>query len=171
MSGKSPALIALFAVLTAAGGLISIPAGPAPLTLQNLFTILSGALLGPVGGALSQAAYIVMGIAGLPVFSGGGSGMAHLLGPTGGYLIGFIAAAYISGIFSGRGKVLIGFAAGVLTIYAVGIPWLKLWLGLGWTEAIIAGAAIFIPGDIIKIIASLGIYRGVLASGVMHKWR
>ncbi len=174
MSGKSPALIALFAVLTAAGGLISVPAIAAPMTLQNLFTILSGALLGPAGGALSQAVYIVMGVAGLPVFSGGGSGIGHLLGPTGGYLIGFIGAAYVSGIFALRGKVLAGFAAGIIFIYLTGLPWLKFWLQLSWIEAFVAGAAIFIPGDIIKIIAALGIYRGVRSSGVLEgtrKWQ
>jgi biotin transport system substrate-specific component len=92
-------LITLFAALTALGARVTIPLPftPVPVTLQVLFPLLAGLLLGGKRGALSQAEYVAAGLAGFPVFAKGGSGLAYLFGPTGGYLLGFIAAAFVVG--------------------------------------------------------------------------
>jgi biotin transporter BioY len=93
------AFITLFAALTALGARVTVPLPftPVPVTLQVLFPLLAGLLLGSKRGALSQAEYVAAGLAGLPVFAKGGSGLAYLFGPTGGYLLGFIAAAFLVG--------------------------------------------------------------------------
>jgi biotin transport system substrate-specific component len=88
---------AMFGAATAMGAYIMIPLPPVPITLQTLFVVLAGALLGGRLGALSQVVYLLLGIIGLPVFHGGKGGLGILLGPTGGYLVGFIAAAYVVG--------------------------------------------------------------------------
>ena len=97
-----------FAALTAAGAQIEIPNSPVPFTLQTLFVLLSGALLGPRLGTVSMLAYLGAGAAGLPVFSSFGFGVARLLGPTGGYLLAFPAAAFVAGSLSGSVRPLSG---------------------------------------------------------------
>ena len=89
-------LIAIFATLTTLGAYIHIPLTPIPITLQTLFTYLSGTLLGGRLGALSQLVYVLMGMLGLPVYAGGKAGITHLFGPTGGFLLGFILASRIT---------------------------------------------------------------------------
>ncbi|MDA3793488.1 MAG: biotin transporter BioY [Elusimicrobia bacterium] len=155
----TPAYIALFAVLTAVGGLIVIPLPFVPITLQTLFCLLAGAVLGKSAGALSQLFYILLGAAGLPVFSKGASGIGVLAGPTGGYIFGFVAGAYICGYFTERNKVLAGMAAGTLVIYAAGIVQLKFVTELSWLKAFSAGVLPFIPGGIIKIAVGVGVYK------------
>lgn len=156
-----PAYIALFAVLTAVGGLIVIPLpfSPVPITLQTLFCLLAGAVLGKYGGALSQLFYILLGAAGLPVFSKGASGIGVLAGPTGGYIFGFVAGAYICGLFAKKDKIILGMAAGTLAIYAPGLVQLKFVTRLSWLKAFSAGVLPFIPGGIIKIMVGAGVYK------------
>lgn len=152
----------LIAALTAAGAWVTVPIGIIPLTLQTFFVILSGAVLGPYYGALSMIVYVLMGLIGLPVFSRGQSGFGTLLGPTGGYLIGFVLCAIVTGVII-RLKKKPGFiwfalamTAGTLTIYACGVAGLMLVSRLPLEGALIAGVLPFVPGDIIKvIIASL----------------
>lgn len=91
-------LAGLFAALTCVGAFITIPIGPVPITFQVLFTFIAGALLGKKIGALSQLVYVLLGMIGLPVFAGGNSGIGAITGPTGGFIIGFILAAYVIGI-------------------------------------------------------------------------
>ena len=93
------ALIGGFCLLTWAGALvrIPIPGTPVPMTLQTIPVLLSGAVLGPAGGGASQALYLLLGLSGAPAFSGGNSGLAHLAGPTGGYLVGFFLGASLVG--------------------------------------------------------------------------
>ncbi len=117
---------ALMAALTAAGAYIAIPLGPVPIVLQNLFIMLAGLLLGGRWGLISVAVYLLAGAVGLPVFAGGTGGVGKFVGPTGGYLLGFAAAAYLIGIISesGRGRVTIdvlAMVAGTLIIYAFGV--------------------------------------------------
>ena len=90
-------LSALGAALTAIGARITIPWWPVPATLQVFFVLLSGVALGRRWGAAAQAQYVAAGALGLPIFAGGRAGAAALLGPTGGYIVGFIAAAYVTG--------------------------------------------------------------------------
>ena len=96
----------LFAALTAAGAYIQIPIpfSPVPVTLQVFFVLLAGSMLKSKWGSLSMVVYTLLGVAGLPVFAGGSSGMGVLLGPTGGYIFGFILAAYLIGKLSEKAE-------------------------------------------------------------------
>jgi biotin transport system substrate-specific component len=135
---------------------VSLPWSPVPVTGQTLAVLLVGALLGSRRGSLAVLTYIAQGLAGLPVFAGGAFGMARLLGPTGGYLVGFVAAAFLVGLLAERGwdrRVLTTAAAmtlGNLVIYAVGALWLAPFVG-GLDKALALGALPFIPGDLLKI--------------------
>ncbi|MFP4382815.1 MAG: biotin transporter BioY [Spirochaetia bacterium] len=158
----------LFAALTAAGAYIAVPlpGSPVPLVLQNLFVLASGMILGPVWGFMSILIYLTVGALGLPVFSGGSGGLAHLAGPTGGYLLSFPLASLITGLISSLrgkipGKTIMAGAAGALVIYAVGVTWLKIRTGWGWTASLTAGMLPFLPGDLIKILGAAGIARAV----------
>ncbi len=89
---------AMLAALIAVGALLQLPIGPVPVTLQTFSIVLAGLILGPVHGAIAMLLYLVAGCIGLPVFSGGRAGLAHLLGPTGGYLIGYVGTAMLAGM-------------------------------------------------------------------------
>lgn len=151
---------AMFGALTAIGSLIVIPMQPVPITLQTLFTSLSGVLLGGYTGALSQIVYVLLGIIGLPVFAGGKAGLGTLLGPTGGYLIGFIAAAYVIGKMvearkeSGILWVTLSLVVGNLVIYALGVMQLSLVAHLSVVKALLAGVVPFLLGDLLKLVAA-----------------
>jgi hypothetical protein len=97
-------LTALFAALIAAGTFISIPLPftPVPVVMQNLFSLLAGLVLGPMLGAASVALYLIAGLIGAPVYAGATSGIARLLGPTGGFLFGYLLSAFVAGLLSGR---------------------------------------------------------------------
>jgi len=158
-------LTALFAALTAGGALVSIPVplSPVPIVLQNLFAVLSGLVLGPLFGAAAAALFLLAGALGMPVFSGASGGIAHIVGPTGGFLIGYALAAFVAGLIAGTPRaakpaplvriVAAGFA-GFLAVYLLGVPWLKMVAGYDWGKAIAGGFVPFIPGDLIKLIAA-----------------
>ncbi len=157
---------ALMAALTAAGAYIAIPVGPVPIVLQNLFIMLAGLLLGGRWGLISVAVYLLAGALGLPVFAGGTGGLGKFVGPTGGYLLGFAAAAYLIGIISemGRGRVAIdvmAMVAGTLVIYAFGVSWLKLVTGISFSKALTVGMLPFLIGDALKIAAAIPIARAL----------
>jgi biotin transport system substrate-specific component len=134
---------------------VPLPVSPVPLTGQTLAVLLVGTLLGRRRGSLAVIAYIAEGLGGLPVFAHGGFGPAHLLGPTGGYLIGFVAAAYVTGALAERGwdRGLLGSLAamclGNLAIYAVGLSWLSLYAG---DATLVVGLYPFLIADAIKIV-------------------
>lgn len=92
--------VGMFAALVTVGSYLSfpLPLSPVPVSLQTLFAVLAGILLGPVRGTITLLLYLVLGIMGIPVFSGGTSGLAHFLGPTGGYLVGFVVCALVAGL-------------------------------------------------------------------------
>jgi biotin transport system substrate-specific component len=155
----------LFAALTAAGAYIHIPIpfSPVPITLQVFFVLLAGCLLKSKWGSLSMIVYTLLGIAGLPVFAGGSSGIGVLLGPTGGYLFGFILAAYIIGKLSektensARPSLLVNvlnMSAGVLIIYLCGVFQLMMVAKLGPGAAFALGVILFLPGEIVKTVAA-----------------
>ena len=148
----------LFGALTAVGAYIIIPLPPVPITLQTLFLGLAGTLLGGRLGALSQVIYLLLGIIGLPVFAGGKAGLGVLFGPTGGYLIGFVAAAFVIGKLTAL-KARPGFAwlclslvAGTAVLYALGVLQLSLVARLAPVKALAVGVLPFLPGDGIKIV-------------------
>jgi len=137
---------------------IPLPFTPVPITGQTFAVLLVGAVLGSRRGAASLLLYLFEGSLGLPVFAGGVGGLVHFLGPTGGYLLGFIAAAYLVGRLAERGMdhrfhtaVLI-FLAGEAAIYLCGVTWLSFYLGL--PKAIVAGLLPFIVGDALKLVAA-----------------
>lgn len=137
---------------------IPLPFTPVPITGQTFAVLLTGAALGARRGAAAIVLYVLEGLAGLPVFAGGASGLARLLGPTGGYLLGFIAAAYLTGTLAERGWdrtirwAAAAMAAGNLVIYLFGVPWLAIFLG--WPKAVTGGLLPFIPGDLLKLAAA-----------------
>ena len=164
--------VAAFAIATALGAQVWVPLlgiSPVPVTLQTLFVLLAGALMGPRLGAASQLTYLAMGVAGLPVFAGGGLGLAHLLGPTGGYLLAFPVAAYAAGLLarpSGRkdllelARVVAGLFVASLVILVGGTAWLAALTGDLW-GAVALGLAPFLIGDVVKVsLAALIAWRG-----------
>ena len=98
------ALTAFFAALTAAGAYIAFPVGPIPISMQNLFILLSGLVLGPVMGTAAVGLYLLAGILSFPVFALGGGGIARFAGPAGGYFVGYFFAALTAGLIAGRPK-------------------------------------------------------------------
>lgn len=143
------------AALAASARPIPLPWTPVPITAQTLAVLLIGALLGPTQGALTVLAYLAAGVAGLPVFAYGG-GAAYLFGPTGGYLLGFIPAAYLTGalIERGRGRRpasrLLALLAGDATLFAFGLAWLAVYVPL--RELPLAGLVTFLPWEAVKIL-------------------
>jgi biotin transport system substrate-specific component len=165
VSLRSMIYAALFGALTAIGAFIVIPLQPVPITLQSLFTCLAGILLGSSVGAMSQIVYVLLGIIGLPVFAGGKAGIGVLLGPTGGYLLGFIAAALVIGQIvrmkrnPGLLWLILALVAGNLAIYLLGITQLILTTHLSVYQALIIGLLPFLPGDIFKLAAAAWLAR------------
>jgi len=132
---------------------IPLPVGPVPLVAQNFFAVLAGLLLGPLWGAASVLAFILIGALGFPVFSAGRGGIAHLAGPTGGYIAGYLVAAIVAGLFARRrGKVssILGAVSGFIVILALGVLRLKLLRNVDWAKALAAGVLPFLIGDAIK---------------------
>ncbi|MFA5550586.1 MAG: biotin transporter BioY [Trueperaceae bacterium] len=153
--GAGVAFLALLAQLR-------VQIGPVPITGQTLGVLLLGAAYGARFGVLTTGAYALLGVAGLPLFAGGGSGAAYLLGPTGGYLIGFVAAAGLLGALAQRGwdrtylSAALAMLAATLVIYLFGVTWLSFALGdLG--AALAAGLVPFVPGDLIKLGAAVAL--------------
>jgi len=140
---------------------IVIPLYPVPITGQTLGILLAAGLLGRQKGMLAVSTYIILGTLGMPFFAGGDFGLARLSGPTGGYLIGFAAAAYFVGLMSDRGMFrsfktsTFAMIAGNTVIYIFGVLWLSRFVG--WENVLSAGVFPFIPGDIIKILIAVSL--------------
>ncbi|MCL2601526.1 MAG: biotin transporter BioY [Treponema sp.] len=156
------AFVALFAALVAAGSFISVPIGPVPIILNNLFTMLAGLVLGPVLGGAAVGLYLLGGLVGLPIFAGGSSGIARFAGPTGGYLIGFLLSAIAVGLIARRPvageklpfpRIVAAIVVGIVIVYIPGVFWLKSKLDLTWARALMVGAVPFLVGDALKGVA------------------
>ncbi len=154
-----------FSILTVVSAQIAIPVKPVPFTLQTMMVLLSGAILGPRNGAYSQLLYIFLGSIGLPVFANGAMGIGILAGPTGGYLIAFPAAAFLTGYLIEKNKtylnVVLSMFAGSITIIAAGVCFLSLFYTHNFMEALKAGGAIFLVWMVIKVLAAASIYFGI----------
>ena len=144
---------------------LEIPLQPVPITGQTFGVLLIGALLGSRRGALTVGAYVAAGVAGMPIFAGGASGISRLFGPTGGYLLGFIAAAWVVGWLSERGwdrRLLTAVAAmllGTVVIYIFGLSGLSFFVG--WERVAAVGLAPFLIGDLLKLaLAALALPGG-----------
>lgn len=168
------ALVLLFSAFVALTAQVEIPLWPVPLTLQTLGVLFTGVVLGSRRGTLALLLYLVEGTVGLPVFASGVSGVVQLLGPTGGYLVGFVVAAGVVGWLAERGWdrrltwTMLAMVIGNLIIYASGVTWLAIYLG-DLQTALVTGILIFIPGDLIKIaLATLALPTGW---ALAHRYR
>ena len=165
------ALVAGFSLLIALSAQVAIPLPftPVPVTLQTFAVILTGCLLGSGRGALAALLYLAEGSAGLPFFSGGTAGLAHLFGPTGGYLVGCVAAALVAGLLSERrpGRSWLGrlltLAAADIVVFVFGVTWLGAFTGMA--RAVVLGFVPFVVGDALKIAVAWGILEGVSLFG------
>jgi biotin transport system substrate-specific component len=161
-----------FAICTAIGAQLEIPHQPVPYTFQTLVVILAGGLLGSRNGFLSMSLYLVLGLVGMPVFAGGGFGLAKLIGPTGGYLLSFPVAAFVVGMLvSYQPETLLSksvlayvwtlgaMLSGLLIIFAMGTLQLNVVYFHNWTLAFQSGFLIFSPWDVLKLVAATTICR------------
>lgn len=144
-------LVMAFSLITAGCAQIAFYVGPVPITGQTFAVLLSGVLLGSRRGALSQLAYLAQGACGLPVFAAGHSGLPYMLGPTGGYLAGFVAAAFVVGLLAERGwdrrlwTVAAAMLAGNALLYMFGL--LRLAAFVPSNNLLPVGLYPFIPGN------------------------
>ncbi|MCD8355419.1 MAG: biotin transporter BioY [Clostridia bacterium] len=151
------AFIALMAAVTCIMGPLSIPIGIVPISLTNLAVYLAIYVLGCKRGTLSYIVYLLIGLVGVPVFSGFTGGVGKLFGPTGGYLIGFIFMALICGWFIDKFSCklvpsFIGMVLGTIVCYAFGTGWLAYQASMSFYAALAAGVLPFIPGDLAKMV-------------------
>ena len=168
---------ALMAAVTCILAPLSVPIGPVPISLTNFAIYLSLYLLGWKRGTVSYLVYVLIGMVGVPVFSGFTGGMGRLLGPTGGYIVGFIPMALIAGVvidrFRNRGIQLAGMIAGSAVCYSFGTAWYCFQAGSSVGAALGTGVVPFIPGDLVKMLIAMalgpmirsrlekaGLYRG-----------
>ncbi len=158
------AAVVVFTLITILSARVTIEVGIVPFTLQPLAVLLSGLVLGGRDGALSQAGYVALIAAGLP-FDARGLGTAALFGPTGGYLIGFIAAAAAAGWLAERGAARLSWrwlagVAGIMVLYAFGAAHLKLYTGLDWEAVWASGVAPFLLPDLAKAVIAAALAEG-----------
>lgn len=165
--------------LIVAGSYISlpIPGSPVPVVLQNMFVLFTGLILNPAWATGAIALYLVMGALGLPVLAAGAGGMAHFVGPTGGYLLGYLVAAplvaliVVSGnrsqphaLAAHRARLPVQIAAvlaGTLVVYLPGLAWLSQTLQTDLGATLLFGFVPFIVGDLFKAIALVAVLRGL----------
>jgi biotin transport system substrate-specific component len=168
-------LVALFAVLTAVGAFIRAPVPGVPFTLQVPAVLLAGVALGPWLGAASQVAYIAVGLLGLPVFASGG-GPGYLLTPTFGFLVGFVAAAFVTGLLagdpahSGTPRLIAALIVGIAAIYLVGVPWFSWNLAVYQRKTVPTAvlwkfASVYLPLDLVKAALVLPVVRIIRRRG------
>lgn len=157
--------VSVFVILTSLGAFarIPLPWTPVPLTLQTLFVLLSGAFLGAGLGSLSQMIYMVLGVAGISIFTSAGSGWLYIAGPTGGYLAGFIIASWLVGKLIRRFEsslffIFVLFCLADFVILGSGALWLKLIFKLSFYKMMAIGFMPFIFGDLLKSLAAASIY-------------
>ena len=162
---------AVMAALMGVFAQAQLPTGPVPITLQTLGVFLVLLVLGPLWGSLSMGLYVLVGLAGVPVFAGWSAGLGVVLGPSGGFLIGFPIAAAVGGALIHRSReprslrqVAVpiqvgGLLVALAIIYAIGIPWMAVQQGLTLNEALVQLVA-FVPGDVVALVASLVLVTG-----------
>ncbi|WP_342675982.1 biotin transporter BioY [Methanofollis sp. UBA420] len=145
-----------FVALIAAGSWVSIPFVPVPLTLQTFFVLLAGVVM-KRWAVVPAALYLLLGLLGLPVFHNGTAGIGVLMGPTGGFIVGFIAAALIAGLAYEKEAEMVriaGLAAASIAIYLFGVSWLAYSTSMGLVAATLVGMVPFLPGDAVKAAAA-----------------
>lgn len=158
-------LVALFAAITAACAVfppVQVPFVPAPIVVQNIGVMLAGSILGARRGGLALLLFVVLVAIGMPLLTGWKGGFGVILGPTGGFVLAWIPAAFVVGAMVEKfwsrlnfwNLLLCNVVGGIVVVYALGIPWLAAVAQLELTQTL-TGSAVFIPGDVIKaVIAS-----------------
>jgi biotin transport system substrate-specific component len=170
LTTRDVTLVALLAALTAVGAYVTVPLGAVPFTLQPLFVMLAGLLLGWRLGGLSMIVYLVVGLV-APVYHGGTSGVGTLLGPTGGYLWGFVLGAMLSGVLARRllargvwGCFVAAFA-GLVPVYGLGVSWLAWQLHTTSFHVVVWGGVLqFLPLDVAKAFVAAAVCRALIAA-------
>ncbi len=171
MTTKDIVYIALFAALTAALGLfppLNVPVLGVPITAQTLGVMIAGGVLGAVRGGLSQGLFVLLVAAGLPLLSGGRGGLGVFAGPSGGFLIGFVLGAFVTGLIVERlwrrlthvSAFIASAIGGVLAVYLVGIPYMSLVADFDF-ETALTGSAAFAPGDLVKAALAAAVIMAV----------
>lgn len=160
LSVRQIATIGIMSAVTCILAPFSVPIGPVPISLTNLAIYFALYILGMKDGTISYLIYLLIGLVGVPVFSGFTSGPEKLFGPTGGYLIGFIPMALLAGFIidkftSKRILCLAGMVTGTIICYGLGTAWLAYQAGLSLKAALFAGVIPFIPGDLAKMALAL----------------
>lgn len=148
--------MAIFAAIICIAAPVSVQIGPIPITLATFAIYLAGAILGGKRGMIAVIVYIMLGAVGLPVFSNFNGGFTALLGPTGGYIIGYIPLVLLTGIFSDMNSkkhwtMIIGMLLGTVALYTFGTAWFMIMTGSSLGRALALCALPFIPGDALKI--------------------
>ncbi len=161
--GRNIAIILGASLFIAAMAQLEVPMFPVPITGQTLAVLLVGMILGPVRGAAAVVAYLLEGLAGLPVFAGFSSTSA-LFGPTAGYLLGFVPAAYLAGFIAEKSKhtilgLTVAGAVSTAVIFACGLAWLMPFVS---SDVLAVGLLPFLPGAVLKMVAAAGIAYGVM---------
>ena len=166
LTGRRAFAVGVAALVVAASAQVTVPVplSPVPMTLQPLAVLVVGGLLGASLGASALLLYLALGMLGLPVFAGGSGGLLHVVGPTGGYLLAFPAAAAVAGRFTGRtpilGRVLLGCALAMVVIHVGGAAQLAV-LGGDAGAAVRVGFVPFLTGDLLKIGIAAAVILGL----------
>ena len=176
MKVKEMTLTAVAAALICIAGPLVIPAGPIPLSLATFAIYLAGAVLGKKQGTMATALYLLIGIIGVPVFSGFSGGFQKLAGVTGGYLAGYLPCAFLSGIGGEQAEkkerkwiLPAMMAAGTAALYALGTAWFMIQSGNAFGTALTLCVLPFLPGDAVKIAAAVFLSIPVRrAAGFIH---
>ncbi|MDR2834351.1 MAG: biotin transporter BioY [Streptococcaceae bacterium] len=160
-------LAALFASIIAITAQISVPIGIVPATMQPTGVLLTGLILGKKWGSISTSIYVLMGAIGLPVYAGGASGFGALFGPTGGYLFGFIAVAFVIGFIHERKQrnffsISIAVITGAIVMLVLGMTWLKIFTGMSFLESFAVGIVPFILPNTLQIVLVIAVGMGIL---------
>jgi len=168
------ALCALFAALSAALSWLSIPIGPVPVAFTHVSVFLAVGLLGTKYGTLSQVVFVSLGAAGLPVFTSFRGGIGTLLGPTGGFIVGYIGCALVTGLvidrFGKQVKITVpAMYLGWLVTYACGVPWFMYVTSTGFRAALGMCVVPFLPGDLAKTVLSAILLKGGAIANVFRR--
>ncbi len=164
-AGKAAAVL-LGSVLIAAAAQVEVPMLPVPMTMQTFAVLAIGLLYGGRLGAATVVAYLAWGAMGLPVFAGGANLAVLIAKPfTAGYLVGFVAAAFVAGAIAERGagvlRSVAGVLAGTVAIYAFGLAWLGTMMGGDFATAVAVGAVPFLVGDAVKAALAVAVREGI----------
>ncbi|MEO0896687.1 MAG: biotin transporter BioY [Bacteroidota bacterium] len=172
MNVKALVYTSLFTAFIIIGAYITIPLGPVPLVLSDFMVLFAGLMLGPRYGFTAVGLYIMLGALGLPIFSGGGGGLAHMAGPTGGYLAGFFISPLVVGSISHSGefkwaKDALAALLGYVLIFGLGVIWLKIQAEMSWEKAVAAGFLTFLIPMGIKWVGVVGLTQLIRRTGIL----